>query len=74
MNSLAMEFLCTFLRLHFVLLSPNIYISASQSEPTVTGLWLDDRLPPVQRFSLHHRRQTYCGAPRYSSSDSEARR
>lgn len=28
------------------LLSPNIYISASESEPTVTELWLDDRLPP----------------------------
>jgi hypothetical protein len=28
------------------LLSPNIHISASQSEPTVTGLWLDDRFPP----------------------------
>jgi hypothetical protein len=28
------------------LLSPNIYISASQSQPTVNGLWLDDRFPP----------------------------
>jgi hypothetical protein len=28
------------------LLSPNIYISASQSEPTVTEQWLDDRFLP----------------------------
>jgi hypothetical protein len=45
MKNLAMEILCTFLRL-LSLLSPNIYISASQSEPTVTELRLDDRFLP----------------------------
>lgn len=36
----------------FALLGPNIYIGAAQSEPTVTDVGLDERLPPdVEIFS-----------------------
>jgi hypothetical protein len=51
----------------FSLLGPNIYINAAQSEPTVTELWLDDRLPPGAEISSSSSRPDRLWCPPYAT-------